>query len=319
MLAIAFTLLALLFTGCQGYQIELDPNWKAESQPDPTDMSDTAGDVLSEICSTFDCSLEPFCNNSDAIAWECCGGCVEGEARCFPYVDPNFHQEIFTCKNGCWDYDAQCEHGSYCSTVTPDGPVCDALPLESDSFCDPEFAWADPDCQTCPKCTVPFEAHCVPSMMGSDYLVRCNDFTGFGHFCWEEETCNSFDFGSRCVEDFAQNHAACVTNESSDDFCDQFICTGARLCNFHDGPPTDTSNECGFCGKCCEDDYENLCGYMSNSSMEPARLFLNEDESCFEAMPCNNWEDNDWDDFGYNYCRFDSFDVPHCEDADFEH
>ena len=344
-LALALSLLI----GCDSYEVEMNPEWKedasntsveAPSPQDPsveepetedptdtdppwielsedddaTDPDDTEPDetdpIITGDCEGIVCSeLGPFCY--DTLAIECCPACDAGSRTCGTDSPANYYQEQYLCAGGCWEIESTCEYGSYCKEDVPGEPVCEPLPTTYDGFCDPEFEWVDPDCQTCSVCEFPNESYCDRTGVSPDAIIQCIDFTGYGHYCWSYELCSTTGFDNFCVEDFAQNLAACTGFDNQEEVCSQFVCTGVQTCNA-DGT---TSEDCGYCNTCCDINYGPLCGHSGTDQSSSSLLIPNEDGNCFDAEVC---EQEPGSDSASSYCRISEVDFSAtCEPANF--
>jgi len=324
---LALSVSALLLVGCDGYQVELDPAWQGDptqtvepstdeptdTEPpviilsDPTDTSDPSG---ADICDSIVCpEIGPYCFDSAAI--ECCTPCDAGLRICHPDSPVNFHDYQYICAGGCWEVESYCEYGSYCQLADEDSTICVPLPKEYDDYCEPGFEWVDPDCQGCNPCEVYGESFCDRSGLSPDTIIRCEDYTGYGHLCWVYELCSSSGFDNFCVEDLAQNYAACTDFDSSEYFCDQFTCTGAPMCNANDGS-AGTGTMCGYCDKCCYSEQGDLCGSVGPNLQDSVILVASEDGFCYEPVHCNSTEEP-----ASNYCRIVEPGQASCETANF--
>ncbi len=283
-----------------------------DDEPADPDEMDPDDPTFEGNCEDVICPEEgPYCY--DALGIECCPACEAGLAICdsnMPMID--YHSQ-YVCAGGCWQSEPLCDGESYCKeNPEASGDVgCAPLPLTFDDFCDPQFEYVDPDCQLCSYCEFPGESYCHRTGVSPDNLIQCVDQTGYGHHCWISEPCSTSGFDSYCVEDFAQNLAACTGFDTQESICSQFICTGVETCNA-DGT-ADENPECGFCNTCCDATYGPLCGNDSIQS-EAAILVPNSEGSCFETELCEE------DAIGTttSYCRISNDGLSaSCEPANF--
>lgn len=329
----------VLLLGCEGYSVELDPTWEPDNSdvtasdptladPDTTDPTDTEGPTIEldfddesepddtepdevepsspDPCQDYICpSMGAFCFDEWSV--QCCSACDAGVRTCHEDFSQGTHSNKLVCAGGCWEYEDDCEWGTYCKEDSPGQLSCTPLPLEPDAYCDPTFEWADPDCQTCDPCMYPDESYCDQSGSSPDILVGCYDVTGYGYNCWLYEFCGSGTSQGFCVEDFARNYATCVVDEMPDTLCSEFICTGATICD-PDGSGSEA--DCGYCNTCCDTAYQSLCGYSGPSQNVSAILTVSADGSCFEPLDCN---DESGLETGINRCRITDFGEAVCE------
>lgn len=330
MKVLVFATSAFLFFGCNSYQVEMDPDWKGGpsdqsdttepstedptddeppwielSEPDNTDPSD------SDSCAFVDCSdFGPFCY--DDIGVECCDPCLAGVEQCHPDSPGAFYNEVLLCAGGCWETSSYCGDLSYCQNTLDGESDCTPLPTEYDGECEPGLEWVDPDCQSCTTCSVLGESYCDHSGL-SDTLIECRDATGYGHYCWDLQTCATTAFDSICVADLASNFAACTDQSPIEEFCGQFMCTGTTTCDGEDGSAGIPIEDCGYCDTCCDPAQGALCGFdAAYQSGGAAILYPRDDLLCYEAMSCNDTAAGE-----QFYCKMSYESGPICEMASF--
>lgn len=343
MKVLALALSALFLVGCDSYQVELDPAWEGEqtdtTEPSPTDPTEPSTEEPTEPsteeptddeapwielsdpdetepseadnCAFVDCSVfGPFCYDDYAV--ECCDPCLVGTQSCHPDSPYSYYNELFFCAGGCWETSTNCGEEGYCKFEEDGGSLCAPLPTQPDDFCEPGLEWVDPDCQTCTPCDTPGESYCDHSGF-SDTVIECKDVTGYDYYCWEAQTCQNTGFESFCVADLANNFAACTDQGPSEEFCDQFACTGTTLCDGEPGSSTAPITDCGYCNKCCDVTEEALCGYDAPyQGGSAAMLFPSADGLCYEISSCNDMTTGN-----QYYCKMSYESGPICEMAGF--